>query len=36
MTHNPTRNYLFVVVAAFVAVLAVLSLLIASALKLGS
>jgi hypothetical protein len=35
MTDNPIRNYSFGVVAAFVAVLAVLSLLIASALKLG-
>jgi len=35
MTDNPTRNYSLSVVVAFVAVLAIMSLLIASALKLG-
>ena len=35
MTCKPTRNYSFSVVAASVAVLAILTLLIASSLKLG-
>ena len=35
MTHKPTRNYSLSVVAASVAVLAIMTLLVASALKLG-
>ena len=35
MTRNPTRNYSLTVVAASVAVLAIMTLLVASALKLG-
>jgi hypothetical protein len=35
MTRNPIRNYSFGVVAASIAVLAIMSLLVVSALKLG-
>ena len=35
MTRNPTRNYSLVVIAASVAVLAIMTLLVASAFRLG-